>query len=77
MELGLQSLLGLHVYSCTHWLRPRNSSPPPPTFGLTYRNRNMCLTVFRIRIDPNSIRSVDPDPDPEAVWRIRDVYPGS
>ncbi len=23
------------VYSCTHWLRPRNS-PPPPTFGLIY-----------------------------------------
>jgi hypothetical protein len=23
------------VYSCTHWLRPRNS-PPPPAFGLTY-----------------------------------------
>jgi hypothetical protein len=25
MELDLQSLYGLHVYSCTHWLRPRNS----------------------------------------------------
>jgi hypothetical protein len=23
------------VYSCTHWLRPRNS-PPPPAFGLIY-----------------------------------------
>ncbi len=23
------------VYICTHWLRPRNS-PPPPTFGLIY-----------------------------------------
>ncbi len=22
MELDLQSLLGLHVHSCTHWLRP-------------------------------------------------------
>jgi hypothetical protein len=22
------------VYSCTHWLRPRN--PPPPAFGLIY-----------------------------------------
>ncbi len=29
MELDLQSLFGLHVYSCTHCLRPRNSPPPP------------------------------------------------
>ncbi len=25
MELDLQSLCGLYVYGCTHWLRPRNS----------------------------------------------------
>ncbi len=36
-ELDLQSLFGLHVYSCTHWLSPRNSPPPhPPHFGLIY-----------------------------------------
>jgi hypothetical protein len=31
MELDLQSLFGLHVHSCTHWLRvrPRNSPIPP------------------------------------------------
>jgi hypothetical protein len=23
MELDFQSLFGLHVHSCTHWLRPR------------------------------------------------------
>jgi hypothetical protein len=34
MELDPQSLFGLHVYSCPHWLRPRN--PPPPPFGLIY-----------------------------------------
>jgi hypothetical protein len=34
MELDLQSWL--HVYSCTPWLRPRNS-PPPPAFGLKYK----------------------------------------
>jgi hypothetical protein len=28
MELDIQSLFGLHVHSCTHWLRPRNSLPP-------------------------------------------------
>jgi hypothetical protein len=34
MKLGLQRLFGLHVHSCTHWLRPRN--PHPPAFGLVY-----------------------------------------
>ncbi len=29
MELDLQSLFGLHVHSCTYWLRPRKPSPPP------------------------------------------------
>ncbi len=29
MELDLQSLFWLHVYSCTHWLKPRNSPPSP------------------------------------------------
>jgi len=28
VELDLQSLLGLHVHSCTHWLRPCNSPVP-------------------------------------------------
>jgi hypothetical protein len=32
MVLDFQSLFGLHVHSCTHWLRPQ--TPPPPTFGL-------------------------------------------
>ncbi len=27
MKLDLQSLFGLHVHSCTHWLRPRNPLP--------------------------------------------------
>jgi hypothetical protein len=29
MELDLQSLFGLHVYSCTDWLRHLNFLPPP------------------------------------------------
>jgi hypothetical protein len=33
MELDLQSLFGLHVHSCTHRLRPRNSPPPPQHLG--------------------------------------------
>jgi hypothetical protein len=34
MELDLQSLFGLNVYSCTHWLR--FLLPPSPAFGLIY-----------------------------------------
>ncbi len=34
MELVPQNLFGLHVHSCTHWLRPRNS--PFPRFWLTH-----------------------------------------
>jgi hypothetical protein len=30
VELDLQSLFGLHVYSCTNWLRPRKTPPFPP-----------------------------------------------
>ncbi len=29
MELDLRSLFGLHVHSCSHCLRPRNSLPSP------------------------------------------------
>jgi hypothetical protein len=36
MELDLQSLFGLHVHSCTHWLRPRN---PPPRIWAHIRGR--------------------------------------
>jgi hypothetical protein len=38
MELDLQGLVGLHVHSCTHLLRPRKPSPNPlsPVFGLVY-----------------------------------------
>jgi hypothetical protein len=35
MALDPQILFGLHVHSCTHWLRPRNPPPPPP-FGIKY-----------------------------------------
>ncbi len=38
MELDLQSLFGLDVTWCSHWLRPRNPSPPL-AFGLTYEGR--------------------------------------
>jgi hypothetical protein len=34
MDLYLQNLFGLHVHSCTHWLKPRNQ--PPPAFVLIY-----------------------------------------
>ncbi len=34
MEVDLQSLFGLHVYSCT--LAETPQLPPPPAFGLVY-----------------------------------------
>jgi hypothetical protein len=39
MELDLQSLFGLHVHSCTRWLRPRNAAPPPPRIWAHIRGR--------------------------------------
>jgi hypothetical protein len=35
MEVDLQSLFGLHVHSCTHWLRPLNPTRLPAV-GLIY-----------------------------------------
>jgi hypothetical protein len=32
VKYGSPKFIWALVYSCTHWLRPRNS-PPPPTFG--------------------------------------------
>ncbi len=37
MALDLQSFFGLHVYSCTHWLRPH--TPPPPALELMNEGR--------------------------------------
>ena len=45
MELDLQSLLGLHVHSCAHWLRLRNI--PPPLFGLTLYTRALFVSQDR------------------------------
>ncbi len=36
MKLDLQSLFGVHVHRCTHWLRPRT---PPPHLGSYTRSR--------------------------------------
>jgi hypothetical protein len=41
-ELYLQSLFGLHVHSCTLWLRPRN---PPPRIWAQIRGRNGSATT--------------------------------
>ena len=37
MELDLRSLFGLHVLSCTHWVRPRTL--PPPSIWANIRGR--------------------------------------
>ncbi len=51
MKLDLQSLLGSWpVYSCTHWLRPRNS-PPPPHLG----SYTSALQYWSAKIDDISL----------------------
>ncbi len=47
MELDLHSLFGIHVHSCTHWMRPRNY-PPPPHLGSYTR----ALLVSQDRLHP-------------------------
>jgi hypothetical protein len=39
IDLDLQSLFGLHVYSCTHWLTPRTPYPPPSRIWAHIRGR--------------------------------------
>jgi hypothetical protein len=50
MELGLKSLFELHVRSCTHWMRPRNSPPPPElgsyTRALVSLRRHLFVTLW-------------------------------
>jgi hypothetical protein len=49
MELDLQSLFGLHVYSCTHWLRPSIPPPPIPTHLGSY-TRALLVSQGRRRL---------------------------
>ncbi len=60
-QLNLQSLLGLHVHSCTHWMSSRN--PPPPRFWAHIRGRywsakkddiSLWPPVTRASLNPNS-----------------------
>jgi hypothetical protein len=57
MELDLESLFGLLVHCCTHWLRPRNT-PPPPAFGSYMRallisqdRQHLFVTPWKIQTD--------------------------
>jgi hypothetical protein len=49
MELGLQSLFGLHVHSCTFWLKPRNP-PPPPRIWAHIRGRYWSAKIDDISV---------------------------
>jgi hypothetical protein len=51
MELDLQSLFGPHVYSCTHWLRPR-TLPPTPRSWAHIRGRYWSDKIDDISCDP-------------------------
>ncbi len=53
MELGLQSLFGLHVHSCTHWLRPRHTPyPPTPSIWALIRGRYWSAKLDDISLWP-------------------------
>jgi hypothetical protein len=45
MEVDLQSLFGLHVHSCSHWLRPRTAAPPPPRIWAHIRGRDCSAKI--------------------------------
>ncbi len=47
MEFDVQRFIWAPVYSCTHWLRPRN---PPPAFGLIYEG-----AIWSAKIDDISL----------------------
>ncbi len=51
MELDLQSLFGLHVHSCTYWLRPYN---PPPRIWAQIRGRCWSTKIDDKFCDPLS-----------------------
>jgi hypothetical protein len=53
MALDLQGLYGLHVHSCTHWIRPRNSLDTPRIWAhirgrywslVSQVRRHLCVT---------------------------------
>jgi hypothetical protein len=55
MELALQSLFGLHVHSCTHWLKPRNRKPQPPHLG-SYARAQLVAKIDDIFCDPPALK---------------------
>ncbi len=55
MELDLQSLFWLYVYSCTHWLRPRNS--PFPLSPRIWAHE--CVRYWSANIDVISLKPPD------------------
>ncbi len=60
MELDLQSLFGLHVHSCTLWLRPHN---PPPEFIWA-----PCAQLYSLAETPQP-------PSPPPIWaHVRGRY---
>jgi hypothetical protein len=61
MELDLHSLFGLHVHSCSHWLRPRNPHPHPPHLGSCTSSVADPVCAF-LTPDQGWVKSQDPDP---------------
>ncbi len=61
------------VHSCTHWLRPRNPSPPP-AFGLVLRGRYWSAKIDDISLPPGEIEPSKKNIESSIVdphWGIR------
>jgi hypothetical protein len=71
MELDLQSLFGAPVYSCTHWLRPRNSALPPHLGSYT---RALLVSQDRrhLFVTPwiRDTEGLGPSQEPQKIGRI-------
>jgi hypothetical protein len=73
MDLDLQSLFGLHVHTCTHWLRPRNPPPPSPRIGTHIRGRYWSAKIDDISCDPLQPPATLTRADTEATQYCRPI----
>jgi|LakMenEpi03Aug12_release.lakeMendotaPanAssembly.Ray.scaffolds.fasta_scaffold278358_2 hypothetical protein len=55
MELDLQSLIGLHVHSCTHWMRPWYAAIP--NSASTHLNESLSIYTWAISINQEVLYS--------------------
>jgi hypothetical protein len=75
IELDLQSLFGLHVHSCNHWLRPPQHPPPLPRIWAHIRGRYRSAKIANISLRPLCILNSVPGAN-EWVCSLKGTWPG-